>query len=71
MVKKIIDNIQMPRKKAGRPRYRWMDGVLEAIRRLKINNWWVVVMNRKAWRKLLTRPGSNIMMIMNQVDPTD
>ena len=49
------------RRRVGRPKFRWMDGIIEDVKRLKITNWWMAAGNREAWRKILReaviRPG--------------
>ena len=43
----------MGQRRIGRPKSRWMDGVLEDIRRLEIINWWMVARKREIWKKIL------------------
>jgi hypothetical protein len=37
----------------GRPRLRWMDGLEEDLRNVKIKKWWLAARNRMSWRKIL------------------
>jgi hypothetical protein len=39
------------RRSDGRSKLRWMDGVLEDLRKLGVKTWWVVAKDRKSWRK--------------------
>lgn len=41
------------RRRVGRPRGRWIDGVNADARSLGIQNWWTVALDRRRWRKLL------------------
>jgi hypothetical protein len=40
------------RRCVGRPRVRWMDGVEEDLRKMKIKTWWSAARSRK-WRNIL------------------
>ena len=61
MVKRISEYKPDGRRRVGRPKFRWMDGIIEDVKRLKITNWWMAARNREAWRKILReaviRPG--------------
>ena len=61
MVKRISEYKPDGRRRGGRPKFRWMDGIIEDVKRLKIINWWMAARNREAWRKILReaviRPG--------------
>jgi hypothetical protein len=41
------------RRSVGWPRLRWMDGVEEDLRKMKIKKWWSAARNRESWRKIL------------------
>jgi hypothetical protein len=40
------------RRRTGRPKLRWIDGVLEDIKTLVVKNWWTVARDKEAWRKI-------------------
>ena len=45
----------------GRPKLRWMDCVMNYIKKLGVENWWIVARDRERWKRLLreakARPG--------------
>ena len=51
ILKRIMDCKPEGRKRTERPKLRWIDGVLEDIKKLGINDWWTVAWDRKARRK--------------------
>lgn len=61
MVRKIMETKPEGRRKAGRPNLRWMDGILQDVKSLRLKNWWMVARDREAWRRMLrealTHPG--------------
>lgn len=61
MVRKIMESKPEGRRKMGRPNLRWMDGILQDVKSLKLQNWWMVARDREAWRRMLrealTHPG--------------
>mgnify|MGYP003623231221 CR=1 FL=1 len=61
MVRKIMETKPEGRRKAGRPNLRWMDGILQDVKSLRLKNWWMVARDREAWRRTLrealTHPG--------------
>ena len=53
ILKRIMDCKPEGRKRTGRPKLRWIKGVLEKIKKLGVKNWWTAARNREAWRNLL------------------
>jgi hypothetical protein len=41
------------RRSIGRPKHRWIDGMLEDLRKLGVKSWWMVAKDRGSWRKVL------------------
>jgi hypothetical protein len=39
-------------KRVGRPNLRWMDGVVEDLRKSGIQRWWLVARDRQLWKVL-------------------
>jgi hypothetical protein len=54
-VKKIFDSIPDGARSAGRPKYRWEDGVDQDMRILEVKNWKKVALNRDEWAKILKK----------------
>jgi hypothetical protein len=58
MVKKLTNWKPFWKKPAGRPKNRWIDGILKV---LKVKNWKELIGNRKEWNNLVekakTHPG--------------
>ncbi|KAJ4439138.1 hypothetical protein ANN_15095 [Periplaneta americana] len=60
---KRMDECEIPRKvmeygiaggrRVGRPKLRWMDCVMDDIKRLGVKNWWTVAKDRDRWRRIL------------------
>ncbi|KAJ4439302.1 hypothetical protein ANN_07424 [Periplaneta americana] len=60
---KRMDECEIPRKvmehgiaggrRVGRPKLRWMDCVMDDIKRLGVKNWWTVAEDRDRWRRIL------------------
>ena len=55
ILKRIMDFMPEGRKGTGRPQIRWIDGVLEGIKKLRLKNWWRVASVREAWNKVLRK----------------
>ncbi|PSN29557.1 Tyrosine-protein phosphatase non-receptor type 2 [Blattella germanica] len=51
MVRKIMETKPEGRRKAGRPNLRWMDGILQNVKSLRLKNWWMIARGREAWRR--------------------
>ena len=58
--KKIMGNKFEGKRSVGRPRLRWMDGVLEDLRKLRIKGWWLVAWDREAGKKVLREAEAQI-----------
>ena len=43
----------MSKRRIGRPKTRWEDGVLEDIKSINIRNWKKVAQNRDSWKKVV------------------
>ena len=39
------------RRSIGRPRLRWLDGVVQNTRRTGVEQWWMVAVYRESWRR--------------------
>ncbi|KAJ4434817.1 hypothetical protein ANN_23388 [Periplaneta americana] len=60
---KRMDECEIPRKvmeygiaggrRVGRAKLRWMDCVMNDIKRLGVKNWWTVAKDRDRWRRIL------------------
>jgi hypothetical protein len=61
MVKKLTNWKAFGKRPAGRPKNRWIDGILKDIQVLKVKNWKELIGNRKEWNNLAknakTHPG--------------
>jgi hypothetical protein len=53
ILKRIMDCKPEGRRNVGRSKLRWMDGVLEDLKKTGVKNWWTVAKNRDAWKKVL------------------
>jgi hypothetical protein len=49
IAKRILDWKPMGSRSLGRPRMRWLDGVCDDLKAMKVRNWKELVMDRKAW----------------------
>ena len=50
---RIMDCKSEGRRIIERPKLRWIDGVLDDMKKLGIKNWWTVARDREAWKKVL------------------
>jgi hypothetical protein len=61
MVKKLINRKLFWKRPAGRPKNRWIDGILKDMEVPKVKNMKELTRNRKEWNKLVekakTHPG--------------
>jgi hypothetical protein len=61
MVKKLTKRKPFGKRPAGRPKNRWIDGMLKDMEVLKVKNWKELIGNRKERNKLVekdkTHPG--------------
>jgi hypothetical protein len=61
MVEKLTNWKPIGKRPAGRPKNRWIDGILTDVEVLKAKNWKELTINRKEWNKLVekakTHPG--------------
>jgi hypothetical protein len=53
MPKSIKDCKPEGRRAMGRPKLRWMDGVVEDLRKMGVKSWWTVARDRESWKKVL------------------
>jgi hypothetical protein len=61
MVKKLTNWKPFGKRPAGRPKNRWIVGILKGMQVLKVKNWKELIGNRKEWNNLVekakTHPG--------------
>jgi hypothetical protein len=55
MVKKLTNWKPCGKRPAGRPKNRWIDGILKNMEVLKVKNWEELIGNRKEWNKLVEK----------------
>jgi hypothetical protein len=55
MVKKLTNWKPFGKRPAGRPKCRWIDGILKDMQVLKVKNWKESTRNRKEWNKLVEK----------------
>jgi hypothetical protein len=55
MVKKLTNWKPFGKRPAGRPKNRWIDGILKELQVLKVKNWKELIGNRKEWNNLLEK----------------
>jgi len=60
MPRRIMESKPEGRRSVGRPKLRWMDGVLEDLRKLGVKSWWMVAKDRESWRKVLREAEAHI-----------
>jgi hypothetical protein len=53
MVKRVVEGHPGGRRKTGRPRKRWLDGIEEALRLMKVERWRNKATEREAWAKIV------------------
>jgi hypothetical protein len=56
LVKKLTNWKPFGKRPSGRPKNRWIDGLLKDMEVLKLKNWKELTINRKQWNKLLEKP---------------
>jgi hypothetical protein len=55
MVKKLTNWKPFGKRPAGRPKNRWIDGILKDMEVLKVKNWKELIGNRKEWNNLVEK----------------
>jgi hypothetical protein len=50
--RRTIDSKLEEMRRVGKSKLRWMDGVVEDLRKLEIQIWWLVATDRSVWRIL-------------------
>jgi hypothetical protein len=55
MVKKLNNWKPFGKRPAGRPKNRWINGILRDMEVLKVKNWKELIINRKEWNKLVEK----------------
>jgi hypothetical protein len=55
MVKKLTNWKPFEKRPAGRPKNRWIDGILKDMEVLKVKNWKELTRNRKEWNGLVEK----------------
>ena len=58
--KKILRTQVYKSRKRGRPRIRWLDDVLEDLRRMDVRGYTEMAMGRRYWRKLELETSSDV-----------
>jgi hypothetical protein len=48
MPRRIMESKSEGRRSVGRPKPRWMDGVLEGLRTMGVKSWWMAAKDRKS-----------------------
>jgi hypothetical protein len=56
MVKKLTNWKPFEKRLVGRPKNRWIYGIIEVMEGLKVKNWKELIRNRKEWNKLVEKP---------------
>lgn len=60
IVKRVVESKLQRTRRVGRPNLRWIDGVLEDVKKLGIKNWWKVAKDRQVWRKILREAEAHV-----------
>jgi hypothetical protein len=55
MVKNVTNWKPSGKRPAGRPKNRWMNGILKDMEVLKVKNWKELTRNRTEWNKLVEK----------------
>ena len=63
IVKRLMDSKSEERKKILRPINRWMDGVLQDVRNLEINNWWMLFEHREDRKRILKEAMTQLRLL--------
>jgi hypothetical protein len=53
MPKRIMNCKPEGRRAVRQPKLRWMDGVVEELRKLGVKSWWTAARDRESWKKVL------------------
>ena len=56
ILRRIIDCKPEGRRRIGRPKLRWVDGVLQDMKKLGVKNWWTVSKDKEAWNRFFGKP---------------
>jgi hypothetical protein len=54
-IKKVLDTKPIGTRKIGRPKLRWEDDVIQAIKILGVKNWRNLAMEKESWQMLLRK----------------
>jgi hypothetical protein len=54
-LKKLANWKPFRKRPAGRPKNRWIDGILKYMQVLEVKNWKELIGNRKAWNNLVEK----------------
>jgi hypothetical protein len=60
MPRRIMESKPEARRSVGRPKLRQMDAVLEDMRKLGVQSWWMVAKDKGSWRKVLWEAEAHI-----------
>jgi hypothetical protein len=59
-VKKVFNTKTIGIRKTGRPKLRWVDGVIQDIKTLGVKNWRNLAMEKESWQKLLRKARAHV-----------